>query len=113
MKARDSGMPARDYWETLLDVPRILDALRIGSAIADAVELGCGYGTFTVPIAQRIAGTLHAFDIDPEMIERTRERTNAAALTNVRLNRRDVIAHGYGLPPGSVDAGVSLQHPAR
>ncbi len=80
MKVRDSGMPERDYWETLLDVPRILDDLRIDAAIADAVELGCGYGTFTVPIAQRIAGMLHAFDIDPEMIERTRERTATAAV---------------------------------
>ncbi|OHE78342.1 MAG: hypothetical protein A3G75_02280 [Verrucomicrobia bacterium RIFCSPLOWO2_12_FULL_64_8] len=52
MKFRESGMPPQDYWETLFDVPRILDAFGFGSATGDVAELGCGYGTFTMPLAQ-------------------------------------------------------------
>jgi 16S rRNA A1518/A1519 N6-dimethyltransferase RsmA/KsgA/DIM1 with predicted DNA glycosylase/AP lyase activity len=49
----------------------VLDASKIGQEVNDAVEVGCGYGTFTLPVAQRIRGTLHAFDIEPEMVEIT------------------------------------------
>jgi SAM-dependent methyltransferase len=66
--------------------------------------VGCGYGTFTLPVAQRIRGTLHAFDIEPEMIEHTRARVAAAGVKNLRLTVRDVVADGFGLPPKSVDA---------
>ena len=60
MKLRDSGMPEQSYWESLLDVELILNRLEIDGRIGDAVELGCGYGTFTIPVARRIAGRLFA-----------------------------------------------------
>jgi SAM-dependent methyltransferase len=104
MKVRDSGMPERDYWETLFDIERILEGLAVDGRIKDAVELGCGYGTFTVPIARRIGGTLRAFDIEPAMVAATRARLAAERVSNVELHLRDVIAHGYGLAPGSADA---------
>lgn len=104
MKLRESGMPEEAYWESLLRVECILDRLRIDDRIGDAVELGCGYGTFTIPVARRIRGRLHAFDIDPEMIERTRSRAAAAGLRNVRCHLRDVAEHGFGLPDQSADA---------
>ncbi len=31
-------------------MPLILDRLGIDSNLKDAVELGCGYGTFTIPV---------------------------------------------------------------
>ena len=104
MKVRDSGMPPPEYWESLFDVPAILDGLGFDAAITDAAELGCGYGTFTVPVAQRICGKLHAYDIDPEMIAVCRNRLAAAAISNTALNERDVIATGFGLPAAGVDA---------
>ncbi len=57
MRFRDSGMPDEAYWETLFGVPLILSKLGIGR-FNDVVELGCGYGTFSVPVAQTIRGTL-------------------------------------------------------
>jgi ubiquinone/menaquinone biosynthesis C-methylase UbiE len=33
------------------------------------VEIGCGYGTFTIPAANQIKGKVFAFDIEDEMIE--------------------------------------------
>lgn len=104
MKLRDSGMPAQDYWETLLDVPLILDRFGLGGGLHDVAEFGCGYGTFTVPLAKRVAGAVHAFDIDAAMIETTRRRALEAGLPNVRLELRDVFERGFGLPEASVDA---------
>jgi len=52
MKVRDSGMPPKDYWETLLDLPGILQAFDLGPGTGDVVELGCGYGTVTLPLAR-------------------------------------------------------------
>jgi SAM-dependent methyltransferase len=101
MKYRDSGMPPQDYWETLFDVEGILAAFEFGSATGDLVELGCGYGTFTLPLARRTGGNVHAFDIDHAMIELTRRRAAEAGLANVRVVQRDVFADGFGLPDSS------------
>lgn len=106
MKVRDSGMPPQDYWETLLDVPGILDAFGFGPATGDMAELGCGYGTFTLPLARRIGGTVHTIDIEAEMIAITRQRATAAGLTNVQAALRDVLADGFGPPAGSCDAAL-------
>jgi SAM-dependent methyltransferase len=104
MKVRDSGMPERDYWETLFNVPVILDALRVDRSVNSAIEVGSGYGTFTVPVAKRISGTLHAFDIEPTMIAETEARVKEAGLQNVKLSFRDVIADGFSLAAGTFDA---------
>ena len=68
------------------------------------MEFGCGYGTFTVPVAKRISGTLATYDIDQAMVERTRERTAAAGACNVVYVVRDVLANGFGGEAGSKDA---------
>lgn len=104
MKLRDSGMPDEAYWETLFDVPLILDRLGINDRLRDVVELGCGYGTFTIPVAQRIIGTLTTFDIDAAMVERTRQRAVAAGIRNIHCAVRDVFADGFGVEPASQDA---------
>ena len=104
MKYRESGMPPQDYWEALLDAALILDRFGFDAATGDVAELGCGYGTFTVPLARRIGGIVHAFDIDTEMIAHTRRRAAEAGLTNIRAAQRDVFADGFGLPDGVCDA---------
>ena len=93
MKIRDSGMPDEAYWETLLDVPLILSRLGI-DRFHHVAELGCGYGTFTIPVAEAIGGTLYTFDVEPEMIARTKER---AAGLRVVCERRDVMQSGFGV----------------
>jgi SAM-dependent methyltransferase len=98
MKIRDSGMPEEAYWETLLDVPLILDRLDVRQ-FTDVAELGCGYGTFTIPIAKVIAGTVHTFDVDPAMLDRTRKR---AAGLRVVCEQRDVMAEGFGVRADAV-----------
>jgi SAM-dependent methyltransferase len=104
MKARESGMPPQDLWESLLDVGLILDSF--GFAEGPIAELGCGYGTFTVPLAQRVAGPVYAFDIDQQMLAHTRSRAERAGVRDVELRERDVIANRSGLADGACDAGL-------
>ena len=103
MKVRESGMPEAAYWASLFNVPLILDALGIDGGVIDAVEFGCGHGTFAVPAARRICGCLHAFDIEADMIAATRALAEREGCGNVRLHLRDFVADGTGLPPTSVD----------
>lgn len=97
-------MPERGYWESLFDIDGVLDGMEIGREIVDAVEVGCGYGTFTLPVARRIRGTLHAFDIEPDMVAFTRARAEAGAVANLDVSCRDVVGEGFGLPRGRTDA---------
>jgi SAM-dependent methyltransferase len=91
-------MPAESYWESLFDVPLILSQLGIAQ-FSDVAELGCGYGTFTIPIAKAIRGTLHTYDVDPAMIARTEQR---AAGLRVVCRLRDVIEAGFGVQVDAV-----------
>ena len=104
MKLRESGMPEEAYWEMLFDVPLILNRIGIDAQLKDMVELGCGYGTFTIPVAQRISGELTTFDIDETMVERTRQRADKASVRNVAYVVRDVLAEGFRGESGSKDA---------
>lgn len=104
MKVRESGMPDEAYWETLFDVALILDRLGIDSQLRNVVEFGCGYGTFTIPVARRISGMLMTFDVDPTMVERTRQRATVAGAYNIVYVVQDVFADGFGDKPGSKDA---------
>lgn len=104
MKVRDSGMPERETWERLFDVELIMERLGVDSGLLDVAELGCGHGTFTVPVAERVAGLVSAFDIDEAMVLATRRRALDAGRTNVDVACRDVVVDGFGLPAGSQDA---------
>ena len=106
MFLRESGMPPQDYWETLLDVPRILDAFGFDPSTADVAELGCGYGTFALPLARRIGGMVHTLDIDAALVAHTARRAAEAGLTNLKPETRDVLAAGFGRPAGSCDAAL-------
>ena len=106
MKLRESGMPEEDYWESLLDVDAILARFQFGPATGDVVELGCEYGTFTLPLARRIGGQVHAFDIDGDMVVRTKERASFAGIKNIQAAKRDALAQGYRLSDGSCAAGL-------
>ncbi len=104
MKLRESGMPEEVYWESLFNPDLILDRLEIGGRLHGVVELGCGYGTFSLPVARRISGRLRTFDIDPAMVARTIERAEAERICNIACAPRDVFLNGFGIPPDSQDA---------
>jgi tRNA/tmRNA/rRNA uracil-C5-methylase (TrmA/RlmC/RlmD family) len=99
MKLRESGMPEESYWETLFDVELILDRLEIDDRLRDVVELGCGYGTFSLPVARRISGMLRTFDIADDMVERTVRRAAAEEVQNIFCEQRDIFSQGFGIAP--------------
>lgn len=105
-KVRESEIPSLELWEGFFDPDAVVRALGCGSAPGDAVEFGCGYGTFTLAAARRISGTLYTFDIDPSMVRTTIERTARAGLSNVIVEVRDFVAAGCGRPDGS--AGFAM-----
>lgn len=95
-KGRDSGMPVVEQWESYFDVAGVLDSLGCREAIGDVIEFGCGYGTFTIPLAQRTIGRVFALDIDPLMVATTTERVQHAGLKNVVVEQRDFVAQSCG-----------------
>lgn len=102
MKGRESGMPEETYWSSFFDPEGILDRLLLTRGeCCNLVEFGCGYGTFTLPAARRTTGIVTALDIEPAMVARVEMRARTLALSNVRTELRDFVAHGTGLKDAS------------
>lgn len=104
MKVPESDMPEEVYWESLFQIPLILDRLKIDATLEHVAELGCGYGTFTLPVARRIRGTLFTFDIEGPMVARTLARAADEGVGNINPVLRDVLATGFGLAAECCDA---------
>ena len=91
-------MPEQEYWESLVDVPLTINRFEL-HRYHNVAEMGCGYGTFTEPIAKVITGKVFAYDIDPTMIATTQART---AHLNVTTIERDIFAAGFDFPVDAV-----------
>lgn len=103
MKTREGGMPDEKMWADFFQPEQILETLGLSSATGDAVDFGCGYGTFALAAARIIAGTVHAIDIEPEMVATTRSKAEAEGLHNIETILRDFVGEGTGLPDQSVE----------
>ncbi len=103
MKVRDSGMPEESKWNDFFNIDFLLSELEINSQINDLVEIGSGYGTFTIPTAHRIKGKLFAFDIEEEMIKTLNQKIEKEQIDNIVLERKDILTHTTGLPDNSMD----------
>ena len=103
MKARDSGMPDAQQWDSFFSPGRALSSLGLSGVHHHAADFGCGYGTFTTPAAAIISGNIYGFDIDPAMVAATAGRAKSHGLTNVMTEVRDFLAKGTGLADASVD----------
>ena len=99
-------MPMVEQWESYFDASGVLDSLGCREVAGDAVEFGCGYGTFTIPLARSVLGTVFALDIDPLMVAATAARSQRARLTNITIEQRDFVTQGCGRDSGS--AGLVL-----
>jgi len=103
MKVRDSGMPEETKWNDFFDTDLLLSELSVDSQIIDLVEIGSGYGTFTIPTAKLIQGKLYAFDIEDEMIENLNQKIRNQQIDNILLEKRDILAHTTGVHENSID----------
>jgi len=106
MKVRDSGMPDEEMWDAFFSPEKTLALLGLDAGMLEVAEFGCGYGTFTLAAARLARGTVHAFDIEPEMIDRVRRKCPQEGVANVRLELRDFVADGTGLGDGSMDMAL-------
>lgn len=103
MKTRESGMPDESMWSGFFSPEQALARLGLTKTCRDLVDFGCGYGTFSIPAARVICGTVHALDIEDDMVQATQHKAQATGLTNIRCQRRDFVADGTGLRDASVD----------
>ena len=94
-------MPCVEVWDRFFDPDAILDALGCLRVSGDAVEFGCGFGTFTTAAARRVSGTVYALDIDPAMVQATAARAAVARAGNIVVEQRDFVTAGSGRPGGS------------
>ena len=81
MKTRDSGMPDQDWWESFFDPEAVLDALGLRQFDGPVIDVGCGYGTFTLAVARRTTHPVIAIDIDPALLEIARIRQTIGPTT--------------------------------
>lgn len=106
MKVRDSGMPDEEMWTGFFDPARVLAVFGLDSGVQDLVEFGCGYGTFTLAAAGIASGTVHAMDIELDMVNIVRQKCREAGIVNVQTEVRDFVADGTGLADNTMDAAL-------
>lgn len=104
MKVDDSDMPDEIYWESLFNIENIISWINPGLFDLPVIEVGGGYGTFTIPIARKIKTNLISYDIEEEMIKRIKARSKEVKISNVLLRKRDVVEQGFEENDESVDA---------
>jgi len=100
---RESGMSEELEWSKFFDPIKILKAMGLNKRIKDVADLGCGYGTFTIPTAKLVSGKVYAIDIDPKMIAVVKDKIRNNAVNNVKTIVRDLLSKGSGLKDESVD----------
>ncbi len=72
-------------------------------------DLGCGYGTFSIPAAKIVGKSGHVFavDIDKKMVERVQERANRMKLRNISTSIGNILSKkGLQIPRKSVDIAL-------
>ena len=88
-------MPDEDAWQVFYDADCIINKLDCVTKQNGVIaEFGCGYGTFTLPVAKRTSGLVYAFDIEPELVALVDRKARAAGLANVTAQVRDFVKDG-------------------
>ncbi len=100
MKTRDSGMPDEAWWNTFFDPPSILQALGLDRVEGPVIDVGCGYGTFTLAIARNTKHQMIALDIEPALVAEVGVRAAAMHFSHVLPRVIDV-----------TDGSLGLEHP--
>jgi SAM-dependent methyltransferase len=83
-----TAMPDPEWWHALWPDPDAVIAAVGISGQGRVVDLCCGDGWFTLPLA-RVARRVLAIDLDPSMLQLTRARFEAAGVANCELIEGD------------------------
>ena len=96
--------PGRDKWQKPEEILNLLD-IKKGQTVAD---IGAGSGYLTVKLSERVGamGTVYAVDVQQEMLEYIKKRTDENGIKNVILilNNMDEPK----LPASSLDIAILL-----
>jgi 2-polyprenyl-3-methyl-5-hydroxy-6-metoxy-1,4-benzoquinol methylase len=88
-----TAMPDREWWAALWpDREGVIRSLGVLSGMT-VVDLCCGDGYFTAPLAKLVSGQVYALDIDPDMLEQARievERSGATVKEWICADARDL-----------------------
>ncbi len=97
-----TAMPDRHWWGALWPDPEgVVRSLGVEPGMA-VVDLCCGDGYFTAPLARIVEGQVYGVDIDTAMLEQTRaelQRTGTSVLDLICADARNL----QELLPGKVD----------
>jgi ubiquinone/menaquinone biosynthesis C-methylase UbiE len=104
---RETDLPVEAEWEGYFRAKAILSkvGLKCGMVLAD---LGCGYGTFSIPAAKTVGKTGHVFavDIDKKMTKRVQERSNEIKIRNIATSTASIFSKRLEIPKKSVDIAL-------
>ncbi|PJZ24277.1 methyltransferase type 11 [Leptospira hartskeerlii] len=103
MKVRDSGMPEADYWDSLFDLPLVLERMDLLETKGRIVEFGSGYGTFTLPLAEKNQSEIIAFEIEKDLVLDLEKKALSLGLDHVHPIQKDIIEEGTSFPESFVD----------
>jgi SAM-dependent methyltransferase len=90
MKYRESGMPSEQMWDTFFNPNEVLNKMGIDKKVRTLIDVGCGYGTFLLPIAELISTKVIGLDIDYEMIEICRNKIKDCDTSKIELVHGDI-----------------------
>ena len=123
-----TSMPDHYWWESLWSNPRqVLITLGLKSGLS-VLDLGCGYGHFTIAAASLVApAKVVGIEIDDDILEQARQKASATsncfwlnqdilALKSLSLEKFDCVMmhntfHGLGYPTKLVRDVTSLLKP--
>jgi len=92
-----TAMPDADWWRALWPDPaEVLVEMGVAPGMI-AVDLCCGDGLFTAPLAG-VAVRVYAIDIDPAMLDRAQARVAATGAINCRFVAADAMTVDAVLP---------------
>ncbi|EPG66567.1 methyltransferase domain-containing protein [Leptospira wolffii] len=103
MKVRDSGMPDAKYWDSLFDLPLVLEKMDLLNVRGRIVEFGSGYGTFTFPLAKENKSEILAYEIEESLVFDLERDANRLGLDNIHPIKKDIVEEGTGLGGDFVD----------
>lgn len=104
-------MPDEAWWNTFFDPPAILQALGLDQIEGPVIDVGCGYGTFTLGMARNTQHPVISLDIEPALMAEVGARADPLSLSHVRPRVIDVTHGSLGVEDSQVpDAARVSEH---
>lgn len=90
VKYRESGMPDEETWDTFFSPSDILTKINIDNQVKTLIDIGCGYGSFLLPMAELVRKKVIGIDIDDKMINICRDKIKEKHIKNIELIKGDI-----------------------